>query len=211
MTVQNKSLAVGITDFKAKDDSAMSFTCYGNVKNIRDHAYDVTKDGAFVNSVLKHKAEGTMPKMFLNHSQWETPIGVWVDMVEDEKGLLLEGKFANTEKGREVYELMKLGAMDSFSIGYRVIDEKWNDQAGYNELKEIDIMEISAVNFPCNEESRLVGIKSMLDNNELPTKRDLEKLLREQGLSKKQAEKIASKYDPTPAPECVFAAMSKLS
>ena len=185
----------GISGFKAASDDSMTFSCYGNVKNVRDHAYDVTVDGAFVNSINKHKAEGTMPKFFLNHDSWETPIGVWVDMKEDEKGLYLEGKFANTEKGREVYELMKIGAMDSFSIGYSIIDEKWNSAGGYNELREISIKEISAVNFACNEESRLVGIKSKMEKDEIPTKRELEKFLAEAGLSRKQSNVIASRYD----------------
>jgi len=116
-------------------------------------------------------------------------------MREDAKGLYLEGEFANTEKGRELYELMKMGALDSFSIGYSVTQEKWNHEKNCNDLIELDIKEVSVVTFACNEESRLVGIKAKMEQDELPTKRELEKFLRESGLSRKQAEVIASKYD----------------
>ena len=168
-------------------------------------------DGAYQKSIDTHKANGTMPKMFWAHNPHELPVGKWLDMREDAKGLWMKGKLSKTTMGSDIEILAKDGALDSFSIGYSVGEERWNAEKGCNDLLEIKIIETSWVNRPCNEESRLIGIKSMLDNNELPTKRDLEKMLREQGLSKKQAEKIASKYDPTPEPECVFAAMSKLS
>ena len=42
-------------------------------------------------------------------------------MEEDEKGLRVEGKLAlGTQRGKEVYELMKMGAIDGLSIGYKV-------------------------------------------------------------------------------------------
>ena len=58
-----------------------------------------------------------------------------------------------TQKGREAYELLKMGALDGMSIGFRADPEK----QGYNEnkrgtrtLKEVDLMEISLVTFPMN-------------------------------------------------------------
>lgn len=209
MLKKNKSLHLGITDFKVKSDGNMSFSCYGNTKGNIDHALDRTLDGAYQDSIDKHKSNGTMPKMFWMHDPYSLPIGKWTDMVEDEKGLRLEGEFANTEKGRDVYELMKSGALDSFSIGYRVNDEKWNDEKRCNDLIKIDVHEISAVTFACNEESRLVDIKSKLEHGELPTKRELEKFLVEQGLSKRQSEKIVNKYKPD-AEINVFELMAKV-
>ena len=57
----------------------------------------------------------------------DEPIGVFEKMEEDEKGLRVEGKLAlGTQRGKEVYELMKMGAIDGLSIGYKV------DAKGYN-------------------------------------------------------------------------------
>lgn len=209
--MKNKQLALAITGFKAAADGGMKFSCYGNVKGNIDHAQDRTVDGAYVKSIENHKANGTMPKMFWMHNPFETPIGKWTDMREDAKGLYMEGEFADTEKGREVYELMKMGALDSFSIGYSVDKEKWNHEKQCNDLIELDIKEVSVVTFACNEESRLVGIKSKMEDGELPTQRELQDLLREAGLSKRQAEKIASKYLPEcDEPQDIFAQIAEL-
>lgn len=190
-------MQLGVTGFKAAEDGSMKFSCYGNTKGNIDHAQDRTMDGAYVKSIERHKSSGTMPKMFWMHNPYETPVGKWVDMREDAKGLFMEGEFAPTEKGRELYELMKMGALDSFSIGYSVIEEKWNHEKSCNDLIELDIKEVSCVSFACNEESRLVGIKSKMEQDEIPTKRELEKFLAEAGLSRKQANVIASRYSDT--------------
>lgn len=193
--MKTKQLALAATSFKATGDG-MKFTCYGNVKGNVDHALDRTLDGAYQDSIDEHKSKGTMPKMFWMHNPYETPVGKWIDMKEDHKGLYLEGEFANTEKGRELYELMKMGALDSFSIGYRVVEEKWNSEKRCNDLIKLDIREVSVVSFACNEESRLQSIKSKIDDGELPTKRELQKVLQDSGLSKRQAERIVNQYDP---------------
>lgn len=195
MTIKNKQLTVAVTGFKATGNN-MEFTCYGNVKGNVDHALDKTMPGAYMASIIKHQKDGTRPKMLWMHDPRQPPVGLWIEMKEDDHGLFLKGQFADTERGRELYELFKSGALDSFSIGYIVINEKWNSE-GFNELHEIHIKEISIVNFACNEESRLVGIKSKLDNDELPTKRELQEILRDAGLSKRQSEKVVNKYDPS--------------
>jgi HK97 family phage prohead protease len=199
-------LTVPITDFKYSSETGQ-FSCYGNVKNIIDHAGDVTVDGAFVNSIQAHKLANTMPKMFWMHNPMELPLGAWVEMKEDEKGLFLEGKLSATSMGRDIQILAKDGAVDSFSIGYSIIREQWSDK-GYNELLELNIVEISWVNFACNEESRLETIKTKMDEGEIPTRRELEGILRESGLSKRKAEKIARKYDPS---ENILEQMARLT
>lgn len=194
--MKTKTLSLNITGFKAQSDS-MKFSCYGNVKGNIDHAQDRTLDGAYIDSINKHKSNGTMPKMFWMHNPYETPIGKWHDMKEDSKGLYMEGELANTEKGREIYELMKMGALDSFSIGYSVDEEKWNHEKQCNDLIKLNIKEVSVVTFACNEESRLVDIKAKMEDGEMPTKRELQDFLRDNGLSKRQAEKITNAYQPS--------------
>lgn len=194
----NKTLDLGVLEFKALGGER-TFSCYGNVKGNIDHALDRVVDGAYRDSIAAHKAAGTMPKFFWMHNPWDTPVGVWTAMEEDSKGLYLEGKFANTPKGNELYELYKDNALDSFSIGYRVNDEKWNNSLGCNDLIKVDIREISAVTFACNEESRLVEIKSKLGEGKVLTKAELRALLESvpAGLSKRQIERITADYKPS--------------
>ncbi|UNY40118.1 prohead protease [Aeromonas phage vB_AveS_KLEA5] len=194
----NKTLDLGVLEFKALGGER-TFSCYGNVKGSIDHALDRVVDGAYRDSIAAHKAAGTMPKFFWMHNPWDTPVGVWTAMEEDSKGLYLEGKFSNTPKGNEIYELYKDNALDSFSIGYRVNDEKWNSSLGCNDLIKVDIREISAVTFACNEESRLVEIKSKLGEGKVLTKAELRALLESvpAGLSKRQIERITADYKPS--------------
>lgn len=194
----NKTLDLGVLEFKALSGER-TFSCYGNVKGNIDHALDRVVDGAYRDSIASHKAAGTMPKFFWMHNPWDTPVGVWTAMEEDSKGLYLEGRFSNTPKGNELYELYKDDALDSFSIGYRVNDEKWNNTLGCNDLIKIDVCEISAVTFACNEESRLVDIKSKLGEGKVLTKAELRELLESApvGLSKRQIERITADYKPS--------------
>ena len=194
----NKTLDLSVLEFKALSGDR-TFSCYGNVKGNIDHALDRVVDGAYRDSVAAHKAAGTMPKFFWMHDRWSPPIGVWTKMEEDSKGLYLEGKFSDTPRGDEIYKLYKDTALDSFSIGYSVQEEKWNSVLQCNDLLKISLKEISAVTFACNEESRLVDIKSKLGEGKVLTKAELRELLESvpAGLSKRQIERITADYKPS--------------
>jgi len=197
--MNNKSGQIECTVSQVKFDSESgTFTCYGNVKGVVDHALDKTMDGAFRDSIKAHKQAGTMPGMFWMHQSYDLPVGVWTDMEEDSKGLKMTGRLSKTALGSDIETLAKDGALNKFSIGYYVDDEKWNSEGGYNELRKVSITEVSWVTRACNEESVLLDIKSRMDEGgELPTKRELEKLLKESGLSSRQAKKVADCYSPT--------------
>ena len=112
--------------------------------------------------------------MLYNHKQDE-PIGVYKEINEDSKGLRVKGMLAlGTQRGKEVYELMKMGAIDGLSIGYKV-DQKgydYEDNGKKRILKEVDLMEISAVTFPMNQRAKVRYVKGL-------TIRDWERELRD--------------------------------
>ena len=190
-------LEVPVTDFKL-DAATGEFTCYGNVKNIIDYAGDRTVDGCFMQTIAEHKSKGSMPLMLWMHDPFILPVGVWVDWEEDSKGLFMKGKLSKTTMGTDLEILAKDGAIKKFSIGYRIVKGRWNDDMDCYDLLSLNIKEVSWVNFACNDESDLQDIKSKMDNGDLPTKRELQVMLRKSGLSKRQAEKIAHNYDPEP-------------
>ena len=81
---------------------------YGSVFGVRDNYDDVIAKGAFIQSLKDHKAAGTMPAMLWQHDA-DKPIGVWTEMVEDEKGLRIKGQLAmETVKGKEAHALLKM-------------------------------------------------------------------------------------------------------
>ena len=190
---------MAVTGFKMDNDEG-TFTCYGNVKNNIDHARDRAVDGCYQKSIDRHKKEGTMPKMLWSHNPRELPVGKWMEMREDVKGLFLKGKLSDTVNGRDIGVLAKDGALDSFSIGYSIPEGgiKRNTTLNCDDLLEIDVKEISWVTFACNEESRIVDeIKSRLHAGETPSKADLREMLKTiPGLSKREIERITAGYVP---------------
>tara|TARA_R110000744_G_scaffold380568_1_gene503257 strand:- start:36975 stop:37616 length:642 start_codon:yes stop_codon:yes gene_type:complete len=208
-----KYMVVPATNFKMDSETGL-FTAYANTKNFIDHVKDRAVDGCYLKSIEKHKSAKTMPKMFWSHNPYELPVGVWKTMLEDSKGLLMGGKVSQTTMGKDIEILAKDGGLDSFSIGYEVIEEKWNQSKGCNDLLDIHVKEVSWVNFACNEESLLQEMKSALKNGQLPTRRELEKLLREaMHLSKSQAQNIVARYDDSPIEtksDDIFDLMAKL-
>lgn len=196
MTIKTKYMTVPVMDFKY-DEGTGEFTCYANVKNIIDHVKDRTVDGCFTKSIERHKANGTMPKQLWMHNPFNLPVGPWLEMREDAKGLFMRGRLSKTSMGSDIEILAKDGALDSFSIGYKTIEERWNSAKGCNDLIEVDIKEVSWVNFACNEPSKLQSIKSHLEEGKLPTKAELRELLESVGwLSKRQIERITAVYSP---------------
>lgn len=141
------------------------FTCYGNIYNFLDHAGDISVEGCFDESIKYHKEMGTMPKFLFNHDD-DQVVGKWISMEADENGLLLKGKInMETELGRRIYQNLKAGDLDSFSIQYEVFDEEEID--GVNYLKVVHVVEVSVVTFPCNEASLLVDIKKRFNKEKV--------------------------------------------
>jgi hypothetical protein len=88
--------------------------------------------------------------------------GVPKKLYEDTKGLFGSFKFSKTQLGEETHELVKDGALDSFSIGYRPVDYEYDD-SGIRYLKEIELYECSLVAIPANEQAIVTGYKNYMD------------------------------------------------
>ena len=177
-------------EYKAHQDDEEKgvFTGYGSIFGNKDLGNDVVVEGAFAKSIGKKGARAV--KMLYQHRQ-EEPIGVFDEIIEDRRGLKVKGRLAmGTQRGREVYELMKMGALDGLSIGYRV-DPKgvdYDEKGKRRYLKSVDLMEISAVTFPMNPRARVQAVKGAER-----TVREWEELLRDAGsLSRNEAKVAAS-------------------
>lgn len=163
---------------------------YGSVFGVRDNYDDVIAKGAFVQSLKDHKASGTMPAMLWQHDA-DKPIGVWTEMVEDEKGLRIKGQLAmETVKGKEAHALLKMGALNGLSIGFMSKQWAYDRETEVRTLTEIDLWEVSLVTFPANEKARVTNVKSA---DEMATPKDAEKALRDVGFSKSDATAFVSR------------------
>ena len=163
---------------------------YGSVFGVRDNYDDVISKGAFVQSLKGHKAAGTMPAMLWQHDA-DKPIGVWTEMVEDEKGLRIKGQLAmETVKGKEAHALLKMGALNGLSIGFMSKEWSYDRETEVRTLTAIDLWEVSLVTFPANEKARVTNVKSA---DEMATPKDAEKVLRDAGFSKSDATAFVSR------------------
>ena len=174
-------------DYKGLDtDDDGSFEGYASVFGNKDLGNDVIKKGAFADSIKYKKPKQI--KLLYQHKTDE-PIGVIDSLEEDSRGLKIKGRLAmGTQKGREVFELMKMGALDSMSIGYRLSpdDYKYNDKQKKRTITNLDLMEISMVTFPMNPKAKITKVKLA----EMDV-RELEKYLCDIGMTNSVAEQSA--------------------
>lgn len=172
----------------ADEQEAGVFSGYGSIFGNKDLGNDVVVEGAFAKSIGRKGAKAV--KLLYQHRQDE-PIGVFDEIIEDRRGLKVKGRLAmGTQRGREVYELMKMGALDGLSIGYRVDPKgvEYDEKGKRRYLKSVDLMEISAVTFPMNPRARVQAVKGAER-----TVREWEELLRDAGsLSRNEAKAAAS-------------------
>jgi HK97 family phage prohead protease len=171
-------------NLKSLEQDDRTFSGYGSTFGNVDRVGDIVEKGAFAKSLDTHTADGTMPAMLLHHDM-HRPIGVWTKMQEDTTGLAVEGKLTQgVRDADEAYALLKDGALHSMSIGYRVVREEYDRKSGINHLHEINLHELSLVTIPANAAAIVGGVK---DDDGIPNIRELERVLREAGLSRREA------------------------
>lgn len=171
-----KALAL---DLKAAPGEDGVFEGYASVFGVVDQGYDVVERGAFVKSLARRK-----PKMLWQH-EMDKPIGVWDDVHEDERGLFVKGRLlTDVSKGKEALALLKAGAIDSMSIGYRTVEATTDGERHIRKLLEVDLYEISLVTFPMLPDAKVTDVKSITNE------RDFERFLRDAGYSKSEATAI---------------------
>lgn len=187
---ESKEFEAGTLDVKfdvkaghEDDEEKGVFSGYGSIFGNKDLGNDIVVEGAFAKSIASKGAKAV--KMLYQHRPDE-PIGVFDEIIEDRRGLKVKGRLAmGTQRGREVYELMKMGALDGLSIGYRVDAKGYDyDEKGKRRyLKSVDLMEISAVTFPMNPRARVAAVKGAERSV-----REWEEILRDAGnLSRNEA------------------------
>jgi uncharacterized protein len=121
---------------------------YASRFNEPDRSGDVVAPGAFGVGLERLKAEGRTVKFLWQHEPAK-PIGVWGQVIENANGLWVSGGLlTELQLGREAAVLIKAGAVDGLSIGYRVVRSQPNRETGGRTLLEIDLWEVSLVTFP---------------------------------------------------------------
>tara|TARA_R100001440_G_scaffold7442_2_gene14605 strand:+ start:6271 stop:7323 length:1053 start_codon:yes stop_codon:yes gene_type:complete len=146
-------------DEDEEDKDYGTFEGYGSVFGNKDLGNDVIKEGAFMQTLKRKKPHQI--KLLYQHKT-DMPIGVFDEIREDSKGLYVKGRLAlQTQAGKEAYELMKMGALDGLSIGFRVNPKEveYDRRANKRIIKEAELMEVSLVTFPMNPKATIHSVK----------------------------------------------------
>lgn len=139
---------------------AGEFSGYAVVWGERNAHNEIVRRGAFRVSLEQHRAAQTKPVMLWSHDPSDI-IGVWNEVREDERGLFVRGQLVTTTtRGREAFDLLKAGALNGLSIGFRLLKGGETRQAGTRILTGIDVREISLVGMPSAPNARITSIRS---------------------------------------------------
>lgn len=163
-----------------------TFEGYASLFNREDLGRDVVVPGAFRDTLAERGPRGV--RMLFQHSPAE-PIGVWLALAEDAKGLRAEGRLmADVARAREVLSLMRAGAIDGLSIGFKAVRARRDPASGVRRLEKVDLWEISVVTFPMLPGARVSTLKGAPFAGTMPTEREFERwLMQDAGLSRSEA------------------------
>ncbi len=145
-------------NIKSLNEDGM-FIGYASVFDVIDFQNDQVMPGAFTQSLKNYKEQNTWPKMLWQHDH-NHPIGVWLDMTEDSKGLLVKGRLLlEVSKGREAYALLKNGVTNGLSIGFS-LEEASTSKQGHQLLHKLNLHEVSLVTYAANPMAKVEWVKS---------------------------------------------------
>lgn len=160
----------------------------------------------FMDWAMQFREAGKPLPMFLNHNDMGMPVGEWYEFDFDEDGMTAKGKlFLNTVAGNDLYTVLK-ESPDLFggvSVGAYAEEACWVDGEGnpimsgdddteaYFQITKGGLREVSVVMYPNNPNAEIQALEAFdAEGNANP--RVIEKLLREAGVSRKDATTASS-------------------
>ncbi len=125
---------------------------YAALFNLPDLSGDVIRPGAF-RTALKTARN---IRMLYQHTA-ERPIGRWLSLKEDARGLFVRGELLlDSADAQETWTLLSGHALDGLSIGFTTGKAR-RAKAG-RELLQLDLWEVSIVTFPMMPGARITRV-----------------------------------------------------
>lgn len=170
--------------FKDVDGKKGIVTGYFAAFNNVDADGDIIRKGAFDKTIRANGPQSTTPRIkhLMNHDT-SSPLGVLMDLREDDKGLYYESKLGSHELGRDFVKMVESGLITEHSIGYRVIKKNQlqdyeqfvqNPEGGWFELIEVKLWEGSSLTaWGANQYTPLTGLKAEIQVKNVNNRIDL--------------------------------------
>ncbi len=126
------------------DGGGLRIEGYASLWGVADLNGDVVARGAFADSLARTGAGGVR---MLHQHEGRAVVGVWDEMVEDARGLLVRGRIEDwSAEARYAAALARAGALDGLSIGFRAVKARRDGRLRV--LSAMDLWEVSLVTFP---------------------------------------------------------------
>jgi HK97 family phage prohead protease/HK97 family phage major capsid protein len=133
---------------------------YANTST-KDRSGDIVTPEAWAKGIENYRKN---PVLLYQHDH-SKPIGKAESIRVDKKGIFVEGAVSDAaETLHGVQTLIKDGALKSFSVGFRVKDADYDRTSDTFYIKDLELLEISVVSVPANQES-LFSIKKSFEDS----------------------------------------------
>ena len=149
---------------KSADDAGTISGYFSTYDRIPDSYGDVIAKGAFTETIEKRKASGHPFPLCWNHDLDQIIGSVNPDDIQDtDKGPLMTASFFNTPLAQEKREIVKSGVVYQFSFAYDILEAgpvELENGIKANELKKLDLFEVSIVPIPANQNAVMTEVKA---------------------------------------------------
>lgn len=143
-----------------KGSKSLKIAGYANTIT-KDRAGDVVTAEAWAKGVENYRRN---PVLLYQHKH-DAPIGRVDKITVDKKGIFVEAAVSEAaERNQGIQTLIKDGALKSFSVGFKVKDGKYNREDDTMMITDVELMEISVVSVPCNQDS-LFSIRKSFESD----------------------------------------------
>lgn len=173
--ISSYSIKDGLS-IKDLDTEKKRVAVYLSTFNTIDADNDMIMPGAFTKSIDERGVNSLSNRKiaFLRFHNWEMPIGKWVELSQDQKGLFAVGELGSSSIANDAWNDYNDGIIREHSIGFKYIADKikWIDDSslekgGYWQINEVKLYEGSAVTFGANEYTNVIDV--MKSENKVET------------------------------------------
>jgi len=149
---------------KSENDSGSISGYFSTYDRIPDSYGDVIAKGAFLETIQKRKESGHPFPLCWNHDLDKIIGSIDPGEIEEtDKGPLMTASFFDTPLAQEKRELVKSGVVYQFSFAYDVLEAgpvELENGTKANELRKLDLFEVSIVPIPANPRAEMTDVKS---------------------------------------------------
>lgn len=149
---------------KSADDAGTISGYFSTYDRIPDSYGDVIARGAFTETIQKRKESGHPFPLCWNHDLNQIIGSIDPeDIIDDDHGPHMDASFFNGPLAQEKREIVKSGVVYQFSFAYEILDAgpvTLEDGTKANELRKLELFEVSIVPVPANPRAEVTDIKA---------------------------------------------------